>query len=126
MTDAAPTSRLNISSGSAYEPVLGYSRAVKVGQQVHVAGTTAPGEDAATQARAALATIGGALEQAGATFADVVRTRVYLTDIADFDAVGAVHGEVFGQIRPAMAIVQVVALAGADTKVEIEADAYLG
>lgn len=128
MTDAATTGstgRQNISGGSAYEPVLGYSRAVKIGGQVHVAGTTAPGADAATQARAALATIGAALEQAGATFADVVRTRVYLTDIADFDAVGAVHGEVFGEIRPAMAIVQVVALAGPDNKVEIEADAVL-
>ncbi|PRY10783.1 Rid family hydrolase [Kineococcus rhizosphaerae] len=125
MTDATTPGRQNVSGGSPYEPVLGYSRAVKVGAQVFVAGTTAPGEDAAAQARAALATIAGALEQAGATLSDVVRTRVFLTDIADFDAVGAVHGEVFGDIRPAMAIVQVVALAGPDNKVEIEADAVI-
>lgn len=124
MTDAG-TSRQNISGGSPYEPRLGYSRAVKIGGQVFVAGTTAPGEDAAAQARAALTTIAGALEQAGASLADVVRTRVYLTDIADFDAVGAVHGEFFGDIRPAMAILQVVALAGPDNKVEIEADAVV-
>jgi len=124
VTDAG-TSRQNISGGSPYEPRLGYSRAVKIGGQVFVAGTTAPGEDAAAQARAALTTIAGALEQAGASLADVVRTRVYLTDIADFDAVGAVHGEFFGDIRPAMAILQVVALAGPDNKVEIEADAVV-
>jgi enamine deaminase RidA (YjgF/YER057c/UK114 family) len=125
VTDAASTGRENISGGSAYEPKLGYSRAVKIGSQVYVAGTTAAGADAADQARAALTTIAGALEQAGASLTDVVRTRVYLTDIADFDAVGAVHGEFFGQIRPAMVILQVVALAGPDNKVEIEADAVL-
>lgn len=128
----ATSARQNISSGSAREPVLGYSRAVRIGNQVLVAGTTAGssngavgGGDAAAQAREIYARIGTALEQAGATFADVVRTRVYLTDIADFDAVGAVHGEIFGDIRPVTAVVEVGALAAPDLKVEVEADAIL-
>ncbi len=124
--------RQNISSGSAREPILGYSRAVRVGNQILVAGTTAGsgngavgGNDAAAQAREIFSRIETALIQAGGSFADVVRTRVYLTDIADFDAVGAVHGEIFGDIRPVTAVVEVGALAADDLLVEVEADAIL-
>lgn len=120
--------RTNISSGSPFESALGYSRAVKKGNFVFVSGTTSGGvggSDAAEQAREVFRRIGAALDEAGASFADVVRTRVYLTDIADFDAVGAVHGEVFGEIKPSIVILAVSALAGADLKVEIEADALI-
>ncbi|MEV8150389.1 RidA family protein [Arthrobacter sp. NPDC080073] len=124
--------RQNISSGSAREPILGYSRAVRVGNQIVVAGTTAGssngavgGNDAAAQAREIFNRIETALIQAGGSFADVVRTRVYLTNIADFDAVGAVHGEIFGDIRPVTAVVEVGALAADDLLVEVEADAIL-
>ena len=126
------TQRQNISSGSAREPILGYSRAVRVGNQIVVAGTTAGssngavgGNDAAAQAREIFDRIETALIQAGGSFADVVRTRVYLTNIADFDAVGAVHGQIFGDIRPVTAVVEVGALAADDLLVEIEADAIL-
>ncbi|TPW91145.1 RidA family protein, partial [Schumannella luteola] len=97
------TDRINISSGSPREPVLGYSRAVRVGDLVVVAGTTSGGvgETAEEQTREIFARIEKALGDAGATLADVIRTRVYLTDFErDFDAVGAVHGELFGDIRP--------------------------
>ncbi|BCW44901.1 RidA family protein [Arthrobacter sp. StoSoilB5] len=119
--------RQNISSGSSREPVLGYSRAVRIGNQVVVAGTTSGGvgEDAAAQTREIFARIEKALTEAGAGFPDVIRTRIYLTNIADFDAVGAVHGEIFGDIRPVTAVVEVGALAAEDLLVEIEADAYL-
>ncbi|WBU37979.1 Rid family hydrolase [Homoserinibacter sp. YIM 151385] len=120
--------RMNISSGSPREPVLGYSRAVRVGRFVMVAGTTSGGvgDTAEEQTREIIARIATALERADATLADVVRTRVYLTDLErDFDAVGAVHGEVFGGIRPVTATVGVQALAGATTLVEIEVDAIL-
>lgn len=119
--------RINISSGSAYEGAMGYSRAVKKGGFVFVSGTTAgdAGADAAGQAREVFRRIAVALEQAGATLDDVVRTRVYLSDIADFDAVGAVHGEVFGEIRPSIVILAVSALAAPGLKVEIEADALI-
>ena len=126
------STRQNISSGSAYEPILGYSRAVRVGNQVFVSGTTAGspagaigGADAAAQAREVFARIEAALTEAGATFADVVRTRVYLTDIADFDAVGAVHGEIFGEIRPASTMVVVAGLIDPRWKVEVELEAVL-
>ncbi|WP_442543543.1 RidA family protein [Arthrobacter sp. KN11-1C] len=126
------TQRQNISSGSAREPILGYSRAVRVGNQIVVAGTTAGssngavgGNSAAAQAREIFDRIETALIQAGGSFADVVRTRVYLTNIADFDAVGAVHGQIFGDIRPVTAVVEVGALAADDLLVEIEADAIL-
>ena len=121
------TERINISSGSPYEATVGYSRAVKVGNQVFVAGTTAPGVDAEEQAREIFERIGAALEQAGGSLADVVRTRVFLVDIErDFDAVGAVHGEVFGEIRPAAGIYVVAGLLKPEMKVEIEVTAFRG
>jgi enamine deaminase RidA (YjgF/YER057c/UK114 family) len=91
--------RRNVSSGSAYEPVVGYSRAVCTGPFVAVAGTTGSGADAAAQARDALRRIEVALKEAGATLSDVVRTRIYVTDIASWRDVAAVHAEVFGKIR---------------------------
>ena len=118
--------RQNISSGSKWEPLLGYSRAVKAGPYVHVAGTTGPGATAAEQTRAALETIRKALESAGAGLGDVVRTRLFVTDISQWEAIGKVHGEFFGEIRPAMAMVQVVKLIDPALFVEIEADAYVG
>lgn len=126
--------RTNISSGSAWEPKLGYSRAVVAGGMVFVAGTTGTGadgelvgkDDAAAQTRQALANIGAALEQAGASFADVVRTRVFVTDISQWEAIGLAHGEVFGEIRPAMALVEVSSLIDPAMLVEIEVDAVVG
>ncbi len=125
--------RTLISSGSAFEHVVGYSRAVRACAFVFVAGTTsgAPdgaigGSDPAEQTREIFRRVAVALESAGASFADVVRTRIYLTDIADFEAVGAVHGEIFGDIRPAATAVQVCALASPDMLVEIDVDAIIG
>jgi enamine deaminase RidA (YjgF/YER057c/UK114 family) len=125
--------RTLISSGSVYEPVVGYSRAVKAGDFVFVAGTTsgAPegavgGNDAAAQTREIFKRVEAALTQAGATFADVVRTRIYLTNMNDFEAVGAVHGEIFGEIRPAATAVEVSKLAADDMLVEIDVDAIIG
>lgn len=125
-------SRQLISSGSVFEPVVGYSRAVRVGDLVYVAGTTSGaaggavgGDDAAAQAREIFVRIEAGLTEAGATFADAVRTRIYLTNIADFDAVGRVHGEIFGDIRPATTAVEVGALASPDLLVEIELDAVI-
>lgn len=125
-------SRQLVSSGSPYEPIIGFSRAVRVGNLVSVSGTTAASGgkpvaigDAAAQTRAILETIAGALAQAGANVKHVVRTRIYLADIADFDAVGRVHGEVFGDIRPANTTFQVAAFPNADWLVEIEADAVI-
>ena len=126
-------SRELISSGSPWEPKLGYSRAVVAGGMVFVAGTTGTGEDgnlvgpgdAAAQTRQALANIGAALERAGAKLEDVVRTRVFVTDISQWEAIGLAHGEVFGEIRPAMAMVEVSALIDPEMLVEIEADAVV-
>ena len=125
--------RTLISSGSVYEPLVGYSRAVRAGAFVFVSGTTAGspdgaigGTDAELQTREIFVRLAAALEQAGATFADVVRTRIYLTDINDFDAVGRVHGEFFGDIRPASTAVEVGALAAPDMLVEIDVDAIIG
>lgn len=122
-----------ISSGSPWEPKLGYSRAVVAGGMVFVAGTTGTGEDgnlvgpgdAAAQTRQALSNIGAALERAGSKLEDVVRTRVFVTDISQWEAIGLAHGEVFGEIRPAMAMVEVSALIDPEMLVEIEADAVI-
>jgi enamine deaminase RidA (YjgF/YER057c/UK114 family) len=117
--------RINISSGSTFESEVGYSRAVRIGPLVVVAGTTAPGDDAATQAREAFRRIEIALTEAGAALSDVVRTRMYVTDIARWREIGAVHAEVFGAIRPVATMVEVSALIDADLYVEIEVDAYV-
>ncbi|MGH3133116.1 MAG: RidA family protein [Gaiellaceae bacterium] len=123
--------RRPISGHSPYEPIVGFSRAVVVGDHVYVAGTapipadgTAPPEGAYEQARLCLEIIGRALEQAGARFEHVVRTRVYVTDPAHFEEVGRAHGEVFGNVRPANTTV-VTALLDPAWKVEIEVDAVL-
>ena len=114
-----------VSSGSDYESAVGYSRAVRFGAHVAVAGTTGSGDDIAAQTRDALRRIEAALTQAGATLADVVRTRMYVTDIARWREVAEVHAEVFGEIRPVATMVEVSALIAPELLVEIEADAYL-
>lgn len=119
-------SRQNISSGSKWEPILGYSRAVRVGPYIHVSGTTSPGATAAEQTRGAIEIIKAALEKGGASLGDVVRTRIYVTDISQWEAIGRVHGEYFGAIGPAMAMVEVSKLIDPSLLIEIEADAYLG
>ncbi|OKH74022.1 RidA family protein [Mycolicibacterium sp.] len=117
--------RRNIASESEFEDVVGYSRAVRVGDHIAVAGTTGSGDDLTTQTRDALARIERALQDAGATLADVVRTRMFVTDISRWREVGAVHAEVFGDIRPVTSMVEVSALIGPELLVEIEADAYV-
>lgn len=120
-----------ISSGAPWEAVVGYSRAVRVGNVVEVAGTTAQdgeavtGTDVYTQTKRVLAKIGQALNQAGATFEDVVRTRLFVTDITQWQAVGRAHGEVFGEIRPVTTMVEVRALIDPRLLVEIEATAII-
>jgi enamine deaminase RidA (YjgF/YER057c/UK114 family) len=120
--------RQNISGGSPFEPIIGFSRAVRVGNAVCVAGTGPVGadsEDAAGQTRRIFAIAEKALAEAGASFSDVVRTRMYLTHVEDWEAVGRVHGEFFGQIRPAATMVVVAALLNPNWRVEIEFDAVL-
>ncbi|MCG8334021.1 MAG: RidA family protein [Proteobacteria bacterium] len=121
--------RINISSGNPFEPVFGYCRAVRLGNQIHVAGTTAPApydrENAYEQAKAALKIIRNALIEAKADMKDVVRTVVYVTDMANLDEVAKAHNEAFADIRPASTVVAVVALAGPDDLVEIEAYAIV-
>ena len=124
--------RQNISSGSPWEARVGYSRAVRVGNVVEVAGTTAQlgdsvaGGDAYRQTVNILAKIAAALEQAGAQLTDVVRTRIYVTDISQWEAVGRAHAEVFGHIRPATTMVEVRALIDPRLLVEMEATAVVG
>ena len=118
--------RRTISSESRFESVVGYSRAVRTGPYVAVAGTTGTGSDIAEQARDALRRIEAALRQAGASLTDVIRTRIYVTDIGQWEAVAAVHAEVFSGVRPAATMVEVSALIGPEMLVEIEADAYVG
>jgi enamine deaminase RidA (YjgF/YER057c/UK114 family) len=118
--------RVLVSSESDFESTVGYSRAVRIGPHIAVAGTTGagPAGDIGAQTREALRRIEAALNQAGAMLSDVVRTRIYVTDISRWREVAAVHSEVFGDIRPAATMVEVAALIAPELSVEIEADAY--